>query len=160
MADMGQNMVGWVRLAVEGPAGTTVTLRHAEVLDKDGNFYTANLRKARATVQYTLRGGSRETEVSEFTIKPAGSPSGAAVTNATPVANLPSASRNERASPAAGAGAASAISVKRRLFAEGDVAEVVVGAVGAERVHEGAGLDVAVRARERAAVHVAIRQLR
>ena len=53
------------------------------------------------------------------------------------------------------AGAASAISVERRLFAESDVAEVVVGAVGAERVHEGAGLDVAVRARERAAVDVA-----
>ena len=32
---------------VQGPAGTTVTLRHAEVLDKDGNFYTANLRSAR-----------------------------------------------------------------------------------------------------------------
>ncbi len=43
------------------------------------------------------RGGSSETEVSEFTINPAGSPSGAAVTKATPVANLPSASRNERA---------------------------------------------------------------
>ena len=38
-------------------AGTTVTLRHAEVLDKDGNFYTANLRKAKAAVQYTLKGG-------------------------------------------------------------------------------------------------------
>jgi alpha-L-rhamnosidase len=67
VADMGQNMVGWVRLAVEGPAGTTVTVRHAEVLDKDGNFYTANLRKARATVQYTLRGGSRETFEPHFT---------------------------------------------------------------------------------------------
>ena len=40
VADMGQNMVGWVKLAVEGPAGTTVTLRHAEVLDKEGNVYT------------------------------------------------------------------------------------------------------------------------
>ena len=49
VADMGQNMVGWVRLAVEGPAGTTVTLRHAEVLDKEGNVYLANLRKAKAT---------------------------------------------------------------------------------------------------------------
>ncbi len=67
VADMGQNMVGWVRLAVEGPAGTTVTLRHAEVLDKDGNFYTANLRKARATTQYTLRGGARETFEPHFT---------------------------------------------------------------------------------------------
>ena len=53
--------------------------------------------------QNAIRGGSSETEVSEFTTSPAGSPSGAAVTNATPVANLPSASRNERAS-CAGAG--------------------------------------------------------
>jgi alpha-L-rhamnosidase len=67
VADMGQNMVGWVRLAVEGPAGTTVTLRHAEVLDKEGNFYTANLRKARASVQYTLKGGTRETFEPHFT---------------------------------------------------------------------------------------------
>ena len=37
-------MVGCVRLKVRGPAGTTVTLRHAEVLDKAGNFYTDNLR--------------------------------------------------------------------------------------------------------------------
>ena len=57
VVDMGQNMVGWVRLRVEGPAGTTVTLRHAEVLDKDGNFYTANLRTAQQTTTYTLKGG-------------------------------------------------------------------------------------------------------
>jgi hypothetical protein len=106
--------------------------------------------------QNESRGGSSETKVSEFTINPADSPSGAAVTNATPVANLPSASRNERASGAgvAEAGAARAISVQRRLFAESDVAEVVVRAVGAERVHEGAGLDVAVRPREKGAVDV------
>jgi alpha-L-rhamnosidase len=57
VADMGQNMVGWVRLKADGPAGTTVTLRHAEVLDKAGNFYTANLRSAKATLRYTLKGG-------------------------------------------------------------------------------------------------------
>src|SRR5262245_58883234 len=56
--DLGQNMVGWVRLKVRGPAGTIVRLRHAEVLDKDGNFYTANLRAAKATVQYTLKGAA------------------------------------------------------------------------------------------------------
>jgi alpha-L-rhamnosidase len=67
VADMGQNMVGWVRLAVEGPAGTTVTLRHAEVLDKEGNVYLANLRKARATLQYTLKGGAKETFEPHFT---------------------------------------------------------------------------------------------
>ena len=54
--DFGQNMVGWVRLRVQGPAGTTVTLRHAEVLDQEGNLYTDNLRTAKQTVQYILRG--------------------------------------------------------------------------------------------------------
>jgi hypothetical protein len=102
------------------------------------------------------RTGSSETDEIELTKRPVGSPSGTAVTNATPVANLPIASRNERASGvgAAEAGAASGISVERGLFAEGDVAEIVVGAVGAERVHERAGFDVAIRAGEGAAVEV------
>ncbi len=64
---MGQNMVGWVRLKAQGPAGTTVTLRHAEVLDKQGNFYTENLRKAKATLRYTLKGGGPETFEPHFT---------------------------------------------------------------------------------------------
>jgi len=54
--DLGQNMVGWVRLKVSGPAGTTVRLRHAEVLDKEGNLYTANLRDAAQAVRYILSG--------------------------------------------------------------------------------------------------------
>lgn len=61
VADFGQNMVGWIRLKVKGSAGTTVTIRHAEVLDKYGNFYTDNLRAAAATARYTLRGGEEET---------------------------------------------------------------------------------------------------
>jgi alpha-L-rhamnosidase len=67
--DMGQNMVGWIRLRVSGPAGTTVTLRHAEVLDKAGNFYVENLRTARQTVQYTLRGGGVEVFEPHFTFQ-------------------------------------------------------------------------------------------
>ncbi|MFI5008323.1 MAG: family 78 glycoside hydrolase catalytic domain, partial [Solirubrobacterales bacterium] len=67
VADLGQNMVGWVRLKVQGPAGTKLTVRHAEVLDKDGNFYTANLRKAKATLEYTLKGGGVETFEPRFT---------------------------------------------------------------------------------------------
>jgi alpha-L-rhamnosidase len=67
VVDMGQNMVGWVRLRAEGPTGTTVTLRHAEVLDKQGSFYTENLRKARATARYTLKGGGPETFEPHFT---------------------------------------------------------------------------------------------
>ena len=65
--DLGQNMVGWVRLKVRGPAGTTVRLTHAEVLDKDGNFYTANLRTAQQLDSYTLKGGGDETFEPRFT---------------------------------------------------------------------------------------------
>lgn len=67
VVDLGQNMVGWPKLMVEGPAGTTVTLRHAEVLDKAGNFYTENLRDAKQTVRFTLKGGGRETFEPHFT---------------------------------------------------------------------------------------------
>ena len=59
--DLGQNMVGWCRLHVSGPAGTLVTLRHAETLKPDGSLYTANLRTAEVTDKYTLKGGGRET---------------------------------------------------------------------------------------------------
>jgi len=69
VVDMGQNMVGWVKLKVNGPAGTTVTLRHAEVLDRQGNFYTENLRKAKATVRYTLKGSGIETFEPHFTFQ-------------------------------------------------------------------------------------------
>src|SRR5262249_17035400 len=48
---------------------TTVTLRHAEVLDQAGNFYTANLRAAKETVQYTLKGGGVETFEPHFTFQ-------------------------------------------------------------------------------------------
>jgi alpha-L-rhamnosidase len=67
VVDMGQNMVGWVRLKASGPAGTTVTLRHAEVLDKQGNFYTENLRAAKAMLRYTLKGGGPEVYEPHFT---------------------------------------------------------------------------------------------
>ncbi|HWC77424.1 MAG TPA: glycoside hydrolase family 78 protein, partial [Blastocatellia bacterium] len=69
VVDMGQNMVGWVKLKVQGPAGTTVMLRHAEVLDKQGNFYIENLRPAKQTVQYTLRGGGPEVFEPRFTFQ-------------------------------------------------------------------------------------------
>jgi alpha-L-rhamnosidase len=69
VVDMGQNMVGWVRLKAQGPAGTTITLHHAEVLDKDGNFYTENLRAAKQTVQYTLKGSGLETFEPHFTFQ-------------------------------------------------------------------------------------------
>jgi hypothetical protein len=67
--DMGQNMVGWLRLTVQGPAGTQVTLRHAEVLDSQGEFYVENLRGAKQTVTYTLKGGGPETYEPRFTFQ-------------------------------------------------------------------------------------------
>ncbi len=69
VVDLGQNMVGWVRLQVRGTAGTTVTLRHAEVLDRDGNFYTENLRGAAQTVRYTLKGDGEEIYEPHFTFQ-------------------------------------------------------------------------------------------
>ena len=66
VADFGQNMVGWIRLKAKGAAGTTVTIRHAEVLDKYGDFYTDNLRAAAATATYTLKGGEAETYEPRF----------------------------------------------------------------------------------------------
>ncbi|CAH1002186.1 hypothetical protein LEM8419_03103 [Neolewinella maritima] len=65
--DLGQNMVGWVRLKVSGEAGDSVTLKFAEVLDKDGNFYTKNLRRAKATDTYVLKGGGEEVYEPHFT---------------------------------------------------------------------------------------------
>ncbi|MGW3912187.1 alpha-L-rhamnosidase [Streptomyces sp. NPDC005070] len=65
--DLGQNMVGSVRLRVSGEAGTTVRLRHAEVLNPDGTLYTANLRSAAATDTYILRGGGEKTYEPRFT---------------------------------------------------------------------------------------------
>ena len=60
--DIGQNMVGWCRLHVSGPAGTVVTLRHSETLKADGTLYMANLRGALATDTYTLKGSTNGSE--------------------------------------------------------------------------------------------------
>jgi len=65
--DLGQNFTGWARLKVSGPAGTMVTLRFGEVLDRDGNLYTANLRAAGQTDRYTLSGRSGEVYEPHFT---------------------------------------------------------------------------------------------
>ena len=60
LVDMGQNMVGWIRLKASGPTGTVITVRHAEVLDKYGEFYTDNLRAADATMKVILAGSGEE----------------------------------------------------------------------------------------------------
>ena len=65
--DLGQNMVGWIRLKVKGDAGKKLTLRYAEMLNPDGTVYTTNLRNAKATDTYVLRGGDTETWEPHFT---------------------------------------------------------------------------------------------
>jgi alpha-L-rhamnosidase len=54
--DLGQNFAGTVRLKVKGPAGMKVQLRFGEMLHPDGRLMTENLRRARATDHYILRG--------------------------------------------------------------------------------------------------------
>lgn len=65
--DLGQNMVGWCRLTVRGPAGATAVLRHAEMLDDSGMIYTENLRGAAQTDRYTLGGAGTKTYEPAFT---------------------------------------------------------------------------------------------
>jgi alpha-L-rhamnosidase len=65
--DLGQNMVGTVRVRVSGSAGKVVSIRHAEVLNRDGTLYTANLRTAKATDIYVLSGKGTEVFEPEFT---------------------------------------------------------------------------------------------
>ncbi|MGE5393206.1 MAG: glycoside hydrolase family 78 protein [Candidatus Saccharibacteria bacterium] len=65
--DMGQNMVGWVRFRTQGSKGDQIILNYAEVLDKAGNFYTANLRSARCTDLFILKGEGQEVFEPHFT---------------------------------------------------------------------------------------------
>ncbi len=65
--DLGQNMVGVVRLKVSAPAGTKLTLRHAEMLNPDGTLYTKNLRGAPSVDTYICKGGGVETWQPRFT---------------------------------------------------------------------------------------------
>jgi alpha-L-rhamnosidase len=69
VADFGQNLVGLVQLKVRGKSGDKVTISHAEVLDKAGNFYTENLRAAKQQNTYVLNGGAEETYEPHFTFQ-------------------------------------------------------------------------------------------
>lgn len=55
--DFGQEVTGYVEISLTARAGETVELSHGEVLDKDGNFYNANYRGAKAKYLYHCRDG-------------------------------------------------------------------------------------------------------
>lgn len=67
--DMGQNMVGWVQFHLKGDAGQKITIRHAEVLDKEGNIYTGNLRTAKQKLEYIFKGKDIESFEPHFTFQ-------------------------------------------------------------------------------------------
>ena len=60
--DFGQNLVGWVKFRVNGRAGQKLVVRHGEMLNADGTVYTENLRSARATDMFYLKGGEETLE--------------------------------------------------------------------------------------------------
>ena len=65
--DFGQNFSGVVRLRVQGPAGTDIRLRYAEIVNSDGTVYTDNLRTAKATDHFILAGDGVEEYTPQFT---------------------------------------------------------------------------------------------
>src|SRR5579862_8758677 len=65
--DFGQNLSGVARIRAQGPAGTDVKLRFAEVLNQDGSLYVENLRTAKATDHFILAGKGEEEYQPSFT---------------------------------------------------------------------------------------------
>ncbi|MDR2041287.1 MAG: glycoside hydrolase family 78 protein [Tannerella sp.] len=68
--DFGQNMVGWIKFKVKGARGTKINARFAEMLNDSGertrgndnakgSLYLENLRDAKASLSYTLKGDDR-----------------------------------------------------------------------------------------------------
>lgn len=66
IVDFGQNLVGWLALKVQGPRGTNITIRHAEVLEH-GELALKPLRSAKATDNLILNGNGPQTWEPKFT---------------------------------------------------------------------------------------------
>lgn len=56
LVDFGQIVTGVVEAHVKGEKGQKIVLRHAEVLDKDGNFYPETLRQAKSIDTFICNG--------------------------------------------------------------------------------------------------------
>ncbi|MCY2927267.1 MAG: family 78 glycoside hydrolase catalytic domain, partial [Planctomycetota bacterium] len=67
--DLGQNMVGLARVKIPAGTkrGTKIVIRHAEVLNPDGTMYTVNLRAAKNTDTYFVKGTPGEVYQPRFT---------------------------------------------------------------------------------------------
>jgi alpha-L-rhamnosidase len=65
--DMGLNMTGGIRISVNGEAGNEVIMKFAELLHDDGSVAQENLRSAKATDKYILKGGGTESWEPAFT---------------------------------------------------------------------------------------------
>ena len=57
VVDFGQEVTGYVELSLNAKDGDRVILLHGEVLDRDGNFYNANYRLAKARLCFICREG-------------------------------------------------------------------------------------------------------
>lgn len=56
LVDFGQIITGVVELHVKGEKGQKIVIKHAEVLDKDGNFYPETLRQAKSVDTFICNG--------------------------------------------------------------------------------------------------------
>ena len=65
--DIGQNMVGWVRLRARGMRGQKIVLTYAEAVQPDGSLYRGNLRSAQAVDEFILGGEDEEVFEPRFT---------------------------------------------------------------------------------------------
>ncbi|RZL15627.1 MAG: alpha-rhamnosidase, partial [Pedobacter sp.] len=65
--DMGQNMVGWLKIQVKGTSGDTISMKFSERLKSRDTLYTDNLRDARANDIYIIKGTGKETWAPRFT---------------------------------------------------------------------------------------------
>ena len=65
--DVGQNLAGWARIKVQGERGASVTLVYGEGLKEDGHVNQLNLRSARCTDKYILKGDGVEEYAPRFT---------------------------------------------------------------------------------------------
>ncbi len=66
LVDFGQNLTGAAEIRVHGKKGQKIVIRHAEVLDKDGNFYPDTLRQAKSIDTY-ICSGEEQTFLPHFT---------------------------------------------------------------------------------------------